>query len=390
MKSLPLARISLAAVCVAVAAALPSKSDADERAAHGPVPPRGERPVVERRPIDLVLCLDTSGSMTGLIHAARQKMWEVVNELASAKPMPRLRVALLTYGSPGNDATGHVILQTDLTEDLDTVSEKLFALGTVGGDEYVGRVVRHALDRLSWAGRDAAKIVFVAGNESADQDRVAPFRDVVRDAAARGIRVNSIYCGNPDDADAPGWREVAALGRGRFASIDHDHGTVAVVTPYDAELEALSRKINATYVAYGKDADKAAERQRAQDANAATTPASGAARAESKASGLYRAAWDLVDRMDEPGFDLAKVPVEELPEEMRKMDAAARGDYLAKKKAERAEIQARIKELGAKRQAHVKEEMEKKGLDDSKALDRAVREAVREQAGEQGFKFEAR
>jgi len=74
---------------------------------------------------------------------------------------------------------------------------------------------------------------------------------------------------------------------------------------------------------------------------------------------------------------------------MRALDLEGKKAFLAKKKAERAEIQGRIKDLGAKRQAHVVEEMAKKGLDDSKALDRAVRDAVREQAGEKGFEFEA-
>jgi hypothetical protein len=388
MKPLPLARLSLFALGLAAAAAVPVRgSSADETAPRPAAPPA---PVM-RRPIDLVLCLDTSGSMTGLIHAARQKMWEVVNELAAAKPMPRLRVALLTYGSPGDDEAGHVVVRTDLTEDLDTVSERLFALGTNGGDEYVGRVVKRAVDCLAWSGAGAAKILFVAGNESADQDRVAPFRDVMRAAAARGIRVNAIYCGGADDADAAGWREVAALGGGRFASIDHDRGTVAVKTPFDAELEELSRRINLTYVAYGREAEAAKERQRVQDANAASAPAAGAARAEAKGSGLYRnAAWDLVDRMDEPGFDLAALPAADLPEEMRKMDLPARREHLAKKRAEREAIRVRIQELGAKRQAHVREEMARKGLDDSKALDRAVRDAVREQAVEKGFSFEAR
>ena len=57
-------------------------------------------PAGQRRPVDLVICLDTSGSMTALIDSARAKLWEVINELAQADPTPRLRVGLLTYGSP--------------------------------------------------------------------------------------------------------------------------------------------------------------------------------------------------------------------------------------------------------------------------------------------------
>src|SRR5262245_30312138 len=166
------------------------------------------------RPIDLAICLDTSGSMEGLIHAARQKIWSVVSELATAKPAPRLRVALLTYGSPGNDADGHVVLQTDFTSDLDLVSEKLFALGTNGGDEYVGRVVARALDGLAWSTGRGLRLVFVAGNESADQDTAKPFREQASRAATRSVVVNAIYCGGADDGDAAGWRELSLLGKG--------------------------------------------------------------------------------------------------------------------------------------------------------------------------------
>jgi len=348
-------------------------------------------PAPAARPIDLAICLDTSGSMEGLIHAARQKLWSVVSELATAKPAPDLRVALLTYGSPGNDEAGHVVLQTDLTRDLDLVSERLFALGTNGGDEYVGRVVWHALERLSWSKDGALRVVFVAGNESADQDQVRPFRDQARLAVERGVAVNAIYCGGADDGDGQGYRELAALGKGRFANIDHDHGTVAVATPFDQELAELSGKVNSTYVAYGRDAEENARRQVAQDANAASAGAPAAAeRAAAKSGLLYRnSAWDLVDKSEEEGFDLAKVADEDLPEAMRAMTLEQRKAFLEQKKAERKAIQERIKDLAAKRDAFVKEEMAKQQLDDTKALDRALKDAIREQAAAAGFDFPA-
>jgi hypothetical protein len=373
-----------AAVLALGAAALVSRpASADD-----PAPAEVSRPAAPR-PIDLVLCLDTSGSMEGLINSARQKLWGVVNELASAKPAPALRVALLTYGGPGHDETGHVILQTPLTSDLDVVSERLFALGTDGGDEYVGRVVRHALDHLAWSGGDALRVVFVAGNEGADQDQVAPFREVVAKAVARGIVVNSIYCGNPDDGEAPAWREVATIGHGRFASIDQDRGVVALATPFDKDLEALSGKINGTYLAFGRLAGEGKARQEQQDKNAAgASPAAPAERALSKASGLYdNGSWDILDASQKEGFDLAKVPVEDLPEEMRKMTPEQRKAHVEAKRVERTELQAKIKDLASKREAFVAEEMRKKGLDDAAALDRAIRDAVREEAAAKGFQF---
>lgn len=356
---------------------------------------RADDPPAEAAPeppkaVDLVICLDTSGSMEGLIHAARQKLWSVVSELATAKPTPDLRLALLTYGSPGHDDTGHVVLQADLTRDLDLVSERLFALETRGGEELVGRVVHHALANLSWTEGDAVRILFVAGNESADQDREKPFREQAEAAAARGIAVNAVYCGGADDGDAVGYRELAAIGNGRFASIDHDHGTVAVATPFDEELARLSREINRTYVGYGEVAEAARERQVAQDANAASAGAPAAAqRAAAKAGRLYRnASWDLVDRMDEEGFDLSQIPEEALPEELREIEPTARLAWLERKKAEREAIRDRIRELAEAREAFVREEMAKRKLDDSKSLDRALEDAIREQVAHGGFEFD--
>ena len=48
--------------------------------------------------IDLVICLDTSNSMDGLIESAKVRLWDIVNEVAKAQPEPRLRIALFTYG----------------------------------------------------------------------------------------------------------------------------------------------------------------------------------------------------------------------------------------------------------------------------------------------------
>jgi hypothetical protein len=366
------ALLSVAAVLLVA----PSDVAAEERASW----PRPAPSPAAPRAIDLALCLDTSGSMQGLIDAARRKLWEVVNTLGTAKPQPALRVALLAYGSSGSEADGYVVVQTPFTTDLDLVSEKLFALGTNGGTEYVGRVVKHAVEGLTWGGEGALKILFVAGNESADQDRAAPFRQVVTKAAGLGVRVNAIYCGNPDDPDAGGWREVAAVGGGRWASIDHDRGLVAVASPFDKDLEDLSKRLNGTYLAYGGRAAEGKARQTAQDANAAGAPAAGAERAASKASRLYdNSAWDLVE-----------VPEAELPEEMRKMTAEQRAAHLASKAREREELQAKVKELDTKRRAFVAEEIAKQGLDDSKALDRVLRETIREQAGAAGFEFSAR
>jgi hypothetical protein len=346
----------------------------------------------ERRPVDLAICLDTSGSMQGLIESVKRKLWDITNELAKAKPTPRMRVALLTYGNDGhNAAEGWVRMDSGLTEDLDTICQQLFALSTNGGTEYVGRVIQASLDRLDWTpSNEALKLIFVAGNESADQDRQVSFRDACRRAIAKGIMVNAIYCGPASHGDAPVWREVAALADGQFASIDQNNGTVEVATPFDAELQRLSASLNTTYLPFGREGAEGAARQVAQDSSVASLSAPAAAsRAGAKASAVYRnGSWDLVDAVSDRGVDLETAKPEELPEPMRAMNGAERKAHVEAMAAKRAEIQKAIGSLNASRQAHIAAEQAKAGKAGDAAFDAAVRSAMRGQAEKRGFSFE--
>ncbi|MCX7824011.1 MAG: VWA domain-containing protein [Verrucomicrobiae bacterium] len=346
----------------------------------------------KERPIDLVICLDTSNSMDGLINAAKQKLWDIVNELAKAKPKPHLRVALYAYGTPAFGAeTGYVRKQIDLTDDLDAVYAKLTALVTDGGEEYVARVVRASVLEQPWSGeKDALKIIVVAGNEPATQDRQFKTADVCKDAITRGIIVNAIYCGPPTSPEADGWRDVARAADGQFACIDQDRGTIVVSTPFDQKLAALGGEINRTYLPYGSRASEGKALQGAADMSAmAASPAVFASRAVAKASGQYRnASWDLVDAMGRKDFDLAKVRKEELPADMQAMTLDQRRAHLDAMAKKRASLQRQIIQLSAQRQKFIDDELKRNGKSDDKAFDAAMLRAIREQATRKNFEFE--
>lgn len=349
------------------------------------------KPDEPARTIDLAICLDTSGSMSGLINAARQKLWDIVSELSLAKPAPKLRVALLTYGSPGYEAPSFVRVQTELIDDLDTVFEKLMALGTSGGQEYVGWVLNDALTELDWTdSKDALKIMFVAGNESADQAKEThDFRKVCATAIAQDIIVNSIYCGNPADNIAPGWREVAQLADGSYAAIDQDNGTVVIATPFDDKIAELGSKLNTTYVAYGAEGQAGMSNQVKQDSNAASLNASNlAVRNIVKAQTQYfNGRWDLVDARTSKDFDLAKIEKKDLPEEMQKMSLEEQNVHLDKMEAERKDVQKQINGLASQRRDFIQTERKKQIAEGDNSFDSAVLNAVRSQAEKKNFTF---
>lgn len=358
-----------------------------------PNPPSGQAAQSQqRRPqaskhVDLVIAIDTSSSMDGLIDSARGKLWDVVNLLGQAKPQPILRVGLISYGNTAhNPQAGWVKKELDLTSDLDKVYAKLFELRTSGGEEYVARAVTVATNDMSWSqDQSALKIVFVAGNESAQQDPKISVETAISGAREKGILVNTIYCGNARNTEAGGWAQVAALGHGKYASIDHNN-IVAVNTPFDAELGKLNGQLNGTYIAYGSRGGEGLAMQAAQDKNAAAASAPAAAsRVAAKSSGLYsNESWDLVDAKKK-GKSVKDLRAEELPVEMKPMTTVEREKFVEEKSRERAQIQQKIAEISRKRDEYIKTERSKTGGPAN--LDDAMKSAVKPAAEAAGFAF---
>src|SRR4051812_39565869 len=102
-------------------------------------PPRGPS-------VQIALLLDTSNSMDGLIEQAKSQLWSVVNEFIRARRgdgrPAAIEVALYEYGNDNlSPQEGFVRLVLPMTDDLDAVSERLFALRTRGGQEFCGQAI---------------------------------------------------------------------------------------------------------------------------------------------------------------------------------------------------------------------------------------------------------
>lgn len=338
--------------------------------------------------VDLVLALDISGSMSGLINSAKQRLWDVVNELGQAQPTPVLRVAIITFGSPAYSAeSGYVRVNQDLTTDLDAVNKTLFSFQTNGGDEYVARAIHTALTDLDWStSANASKVLFVAGNESASQDPQYSLSAVAEQALAQGLVVNSVFCGNPQSGDAASWASIAQLGGGMYAAINQEAGAVAVVsTPMDKEIAALNNKLNGTYVAYGAKGKAASANQQEQDINTrGMSEAALVSRTVTKASKLYRnQSWDLVDAL-ESGTELEDIPKQDLPESLQALSAAEQREFLTKKKQQRSELKAEITRLGEARKDYISAQAP---ASDSDGLDAVLKAGLQKAVEANGLKL---
>jgi len=345
--------------------------------------------------IKLGLLLDTSGSMKGLINQAQSQLWKIVNELATAKcegVKPELEIALYEYGNDGLPASeGYIRMVTPLTDDLDQISADLFALTTNGGSEFCGHVIQTATNQLDWgAGDEDLKLLFIAGNEPFDQGNVNP-DSACKNANNKGIKINTIFCGDFNQGLRTGWKNGADLASGHYMSISHNSKTVYIESPYDDQIDDLNTDLNDTYVPYGSLGHTKKAMQMSEDANSEKYGKQNkVSRIMSKNSYVYKnTKWDLVDANKEQNFDLSKIKKEQLPKEMQTMNIEQRKAHVAKKTAKRLQINKQIKELSTKRKMFVAEKKKVAGEKDEKSLDMAMINAIHSQAKTKNFTFEA-
>lgn len=372
--------MSAALACAVLAMAAP-KMHATKLA------PESSRPVVQ-----IAILLDTSGSMEGLIEQAKGQLWKIVNEFIGARQKgqaPEVQVALFEYGKSTLPASeGFIRMIQPLSNDLDKISEELFALKTNGGDEYCGWVIREAVNRLQWSkSPNVYRAIFIAGNEPFTQGSVN-YAESCKAAISKGIIVNTIHCGSSTEGMNTKWQDGALLADGKFMNIDQSQAVVHFEAPQDAELVRLSAELNKTYVAYGEAGRASSVRQAEQDVNALSLAPQGAAvnRAVAKASSNYRnASWDLVDALKEKSVKLEDVKKQDLPKELQELSLADRKEFLEKKSKERADLQDKINRLNQERSKLVAEKA--KSAATNNTLDAAVVSAVREQASKQNFNF---
>lgn len=342
--------------------------------------------------IQVALLLDVSGSMSGLIEQAKSQLWQIVNELGEAKYdayEPNLEIALYIYG--GDDLpvnSGYVKQLTPLTTDLDLISEELFKLGTNGGSEYCGKVIQTATLEQKWAdSKEDLKMIFIAGNEPFSQGPVM-FSQACKEAFARDIIINTIFCGNFDEGVRTQWKEGATIGGGQYMNIDHNKETVYIESPYDQQINQLNSKLNETYISYGYQGQQLKQRQVTQDVNASSyNQANLTKRAISKSKKVYKNThWDLVDAAKEKDFKVESIEKKHLDAELQKLSNEELELRIKEKTAERERIQQEIRDLDTKRKVYVAEKR-KETATDSTALDQVLIKTVKEQAKKKKYEF---
>ncbi len=387
--------LTLFALTAATVALLPTRpvTGAIQPPAIDPVPqiPRAGK-------IEVVFVLDTTGSMSGLIDAAKEKIWSIASSLAQAESAPEIRMGLVAYRDRGD---AYVTQVSGLSPDLDSLYATLMDYKAAGGGdtpESVNQALHDALYKVAWSNaQDTYQAIFLVGDAPPHMDYQGEMQypEIIAEARARGIRVNAIQAGTLP-VTGKEWQKIAALGGGDYFQVDPSSGSaVAIATPYDEKLARLSKELDDTRVYYG-DRETRAQKARKLDAtrklHASASTESRARRAAFNASDSGAANLlgdqELVEDVASGKLDLDRIEPEKLPEPMQAMAPAAVKAKILKKAEERKQLQTEIQSLSRQRADFLAKEVEERG-GAAASLDDRIYGAVREQAAAKGFKYDA-
>jgi Mg-chelatase subunit ChlD len=355
-------------------------------------------PLANAQPrLDVVFVLDTTGSMGGLIQAAKEKIWSIATTMASAQPAPVIRMGLVAYRDRGDAYVTRVV---DLSDDLDSLYATLMdfqAAGGGDGPESVNQALQVAVHDISWSqDPEAYKVLFLVGDAPPHMDYPNDIKYPVSVAAARdkGIVVNTIQCG-ADSQTTGQWQQIARLGQGSYFQVGQAGGAVAIATPFDEKLATLSEKLDATRLYYGSAEEKAQQQRKLAATGKLHAAASVEARARRAAFNASKSGaanflgeGELVDDVASGRVELSRIDRDKLPEPLRAMAPAAQQALITETAERRKALKRQIGELAEQRADYLKKKVEERGgARDS--LDNKIYRTVRTQAGKAGLSYEA-
>lgn len=351
--------------------------------------PARETSKLRQPEVEVVFVLDSTGSMGGLIEAAKQKIWSIANEIAKGRPTPKIRMGLIAYRDRGD---AYVTQVFDLSENLDRMYTDLLALrADEGGDgpEHVLQALSDAVKRMSWSRNpEAFKVVYLVGDAPPhfDYTDTPPLEGLLQQALRRGLIVNAIQCGN-DPSTTAVWQRIARLAEGQFLAVPQTGGAIVVSTPFDERIAALSERLGGTLLPFGERRREGLEALAWAEAALAMAPRFAAAdRALFKSRAGYFGVSDLAEAVRRNEADLERLADPDLPEELRGLTLEQKQARLEAILRERAAIQQELDALSARRERYLAEER-KRSTGEGDAFDLTLVESLKTQASRRGITY---
>lgn len=340
---------------------------------------------------EIVFCLDATGSMSGLIGTAKEKIWDIVSEMTQSQDIDSLRLGMIFYRDRGDL---FITKKIALTSDIDQVYTDLLEIQADGGGdtpESVNQALNEAVNDMNWStDKKTYKTIFVVGDcpPHMDYQNDILYTESCEIAAQKGIRINTIKLGASCRDAIPHFMKMASCTNGEFMQLDQNATDVVINTPYDDEINKVSREIDDSRLYYGK-----VEERRSKNSSKSKlmemiyikgSSSSNSARASYKMSKSDKESWmdskELGKDYESGKIKLAELEESELPVSLQGKSLQEKETTLDELVSKRATNMKQLKELSKKRRAFIVQKSKERSSKDSLSFSKQVLKIMEKQS----------
>lgn len=353
-----------------------------------------KEPIEQPSPqIELIFALDATGSMSGLIHTAKDKIWSIASTMANAQPAPELKIGFVFYRDRGDN---FITKKIPLTYDLDSAYSELLQIQASGGGdspESVNQGLHEAVTSMDWdQDQQTMRTVFLVGDcpPHLDYQDDVPYDKTCAIARAGDIVINTIQLGNCRGT-TPIWKEIAKMTNGEYLQLGLDAKDYDINTPYDKQIGDLADEIEETKYYYGTRSQQIESEKRSRKAKELNETSSDAIKTKrmmynSSHSGkknLYGKR-ELINDF-ENGTITFKDVEDKLPESLKNKSQEEVESFVKSQIAKRHDLMKKLAELRTKREEYIQQAIAKDSIENP--FSDEVHKMIEKQSSKKGLSF---
>jgi hypothetical protein len=323
--------------------------------------------------IEIVFCLDATGSMSGLIATAKEKIWEIITRLTQTNPAPEIKVGMVFYRDRKDE---FVTKFCPLTSDIDSIYDVLLSMKAAGGGdtpESVNQALNEAVTQMRWSeGTDAYKTIFLVGDcpPHMDYKDDVSYTTSCAEAKQKNIFINTIKLGVQCTEAIKHFQTIASTTTGEYIQLGQNADDVTVKTPYDDSVNFYSLAIDGSMIYYGTVQERQyneVRKEKSKELYTKGSVTSTADRAEYNKTASGKSNWygrqELILALIEGKVVIDSLKKSQLPPILASMTKEELKIHLEKKVEERKTYMAHLDRLTKLRVAYIAEEKSKKKVD---------------------------
>ncbi len=304
--------------------------------------------------IDMVFCLDLSGSTNGLIDNFRENIWSVVNQVNNFSPKQRFRIGVVGFSRPSfGKSSAYVKVLSWLTSDFDQMTADLWKLKpeVEKGDQFVSNALITAAFDMNWSkSKNAVKIIFLVGNGNVNTGS-SDYRSVVAEITNKRFQLIPVYClRTKKTRETDGWQQIGRITDIPYESVWVDKNEPLIkILPVTQKLIDLNKELDRQSVPFTEDGIKNYNNMLVCDNKAfAATPIACENRLVNRVSSGYLnkvKTWDMTDLPIASSHDLLNINRSQLPDSLKKMNVEQLYLHLQQKKETKNRVLSEIEKL---------------------------------------------